>query len=191
MRDILFIDCETGGLSSEKHSVLSVALIATKNGKIIGEAEFQIRQHPISADPIALQINGIDVTSPGLTHAQFQDAYWEKMNEWYYQGEYDESKSPTIGGANTQFDLRFLRKALGERSEGFVVDPLIDVQKIAVEMKKKGLIDFESKKLETLCKVCNVEMDVGDVYHTALADVKQTVKLYEKMKLIAAQSLIK
>jgi DNA polymerase III epsilon subunit-like protein len=189
MRDILWIDTETGGLSSEKHSVLSVALVATRGDQIIGEAEFQIRQEPIVADPIALQVNGIDINSPGLTHGEFQDAYWEKMMEWYYAEGYDEDKSPTIGGANTQFDLKFLRKALGERAEGFVLDPLIDVQKIAVEMKKKNLVNFESKKLESLCKACDVPIEIGDVYHTALGDVRQTFKLYQRLKAIAAGSL--
>lgn len=186
MRPILWIDTETGGLSAEKHSVLSVALLATIGDEIIGEAEFQIRQHPITAEQIALDINKIDITSPGLTHAEFQDAYWKKLNEWYFKNGYSPEACPTIGGANTQFDLRFLRKALEERSYGFVVDPLIDVQKIAVEMKKNGLIQFESKRLENLCKACDVPMNEKDTYHTALGDVRQTFRLYQKFKQIAS-----
>ena len=189
--NFLFCDTETGGFSPDKHSVLSVALIGVRDGIILGEQEWQIRQPPICAEPQALAINGVNVNAPGLTHKEFQDAYWEKMNEWFFKEGYDPEIRPRIAGHNVQFDLKFLRKALEERSYGFVYDWTIDTQKLAKEMAKNGLINPENFKLSGLCGTFGIELNKNDKFHGALADVRQTVKLYEKLKAIASGTLEK
>jgi len=191
MSNVLWIDSETGGFSVDKHSVLSVAIIGMVNGVVVGEHEWKIRQQPICAEPQALAINGVNINEPGLNHKQFQDAYWEKLNEWFFKDGYDPDKRPRIGGHNVQFDLKFLRKALEERSYGFVYDWTIDTQQLAKSMAKEGLINPPNFKLSGLCEVYGIQLEKNDVFHTALADVRQTVKLYEKLKKIASGTLEK
>jgi DNA polymerase III epsilon subunit-like protein len=191
MNNLLFIDSETGGLSTEKHSVLTVAMIAMRDGVIIGEKEWDIRQPPLSCDPQALAINGVDIRKPGLTHKEFQDSYWESLNEWFFKEGYDPEIRPRIAGHNVGFDLRFLRKALEDRSYGFVYDWTIDTMQLAKSMAKNGIISPENFKLTTLCNAFKLELAKNETYHSALGDVRQTVKLYEKLKSVASGVLQK
>jgi DNA polymerase III epsilon subunit-like protein len=189
MRSKLWIDFETSGLDFNIHSPLQVAMMSEVDGKIIGEWNVSIRQHPIVCSPEAMEITGIDINAPGLTFPEFRKEYWDRINRWFYGGtdpwgrpviKPTRDNMPLFSGYNTTFDRPWLHKILGSTWDGIFFhrcDPMI----LATTLWDIGILERGADfKLGTLCQILGVKVE--SKLHDALVDIKATRECYEVMK---------
>lgn len=182
MRDICWIDFETGGLDVAVHSPLSFAMIHTRGDRILNTWKTQIRQLPLVVDPGALLINRINLTEPGLTFENFRREYKAQINLWFYGGSdtggYPRIKPardnmPAIGGQNISFDVPWLQRVLGSTWTGLYFHG-IDLMRFVYPLVQLGVIPQPPDlKLKTLCQILDVKVDEF-VLHDCLEDVKAT-----------------
>lgn len=204
MRAQLWCDFETGGVETFNHSPLSCALIAVKDGKIIGEWYTQIRQTPFVVTEEAMKINKLNLDDPGLTYQEFRKEYFRRVNHWFYGGtnwknsgknfypsnnRANKNNMPLFCGHNTTFDKQVLQRILGGSPTTNVFDGVyyhrLDTMILANMLVDCSILPLpENFRLETLCKVLDVEPEENGEFHNALVDLKMTLKAYIKMKNI-------
>jgi len=203
MRPQLWIDFETGGIDTYTSSPLSCAMLAVRDGEIVGQWYEQIRQEPFVVTQEAMEINKLNLQDPGLDFAAFKKSYYEFINRHFYGGTdwgncgkgYYPSKikackanMPLFCGHNTFFDRAVLQQCLGGTPTKSVYDGIyyhrLDTMVLANMLQDVGIvIAGKNLKLETICTSLGVEPEQGE-FHNALTDIKMTFKAYQKMKLI-------
>ncbi|WP_326514801.1 3'-5' exonuclease [Clostridium intestinale] len=176
---ILFIDCETGGLNPEKHSLLTIGLAVYEYGKIVAEKEIDIRHKEYIVTAKALKINNINLVQHD-TNAKDPKIVVQEIIEFIKEN-FKEEK-PVIGGHNVEFDIKFIERLFsGERDyfNRYVSHRKLDTCSIINFLMLSGKIDIESASLEAAIKYFDIETNSR---HTALEDTKAAIKLYEKLK---------
>lgn len=181
----LWLDVETTGTDPIRHGIIQIAMIAVVDGE---EHEFERKISIFTQDeidPEALRANGTDpqilptYTRPRRVH--------EELLEWLgrYVDKYDRNDKFTPGGYNAdRFDLPFLQswfkkchdKWFGSWMNYMVIDPYA----IAKFMRWTGRLDLPNYQLATVCAAFDIPL--GDDAHDALADVRATRMLAERMK---------
>ena len=180
MNRILFIDTETGGINPNKHSLLSIGLVVwDQDNGIIYENEFYIKSEKYIVTKTAQKINRFDLDDHNQNAVEPKCFFLEieRIKEYYFT-EYSEIP---LGGHNTQFDTRFVRK-------------LYDNNKRSFEKTFSHRIIDTYSIMKFLCDSGKLEMDyissakafakfgiLVNGRHTALGDAKATAELYEKM----------
>jgi DNA polymerase III alpha subunit (gram-positive type) len=171
---MLFVDVETTGLSPDKHAIIEVAAIAVSDGEVIGEICLKMR--PFKGAYItteALDVNGYN--SKEIMSWEHPETQIEKFIDWVDSFDC----KFRFAGHNIAFDRRFLYKwfcryghygTFHSRFRSTVICTYSMVKKIG--KKKTG----GSAKLTELCKHFDIELNNA---HTAYADIKATLQLYD------------
>ena len=60
MNTLLVIDTETGGLDPDHDSLLSLAAVVWRNGKVVAETQIFVNEPAARIDPESLAIHGIE-----------------------------------------------------------------------------------------------------------------------------------
>lgn len=176
---ILFTDCETTGVDSERCAVVEIALTPYDGVNIHETKVFRMRPHEgAKIDQNAMKIHGY-TTEEVMT---WEDPRIQLNNliEWVDSFE----KKFKIGGHNTPFDKRFMFRfftRFGKYTEWvsrFRSDYVCTQQMSReLELKKKKI--SKSDKLIDLCEAFDIKLEKA---HSAYHDIEATVKLYEKLK---------
>lgn len=178
MSSLLFIDCESTGLSPDHHAMVELSAIAIINGEFCGQKTIRIRPHDgakIDIDALKInrftvdQINSFDDPQVGLREfISFVDSFECKFR---------------LAGHNIGFDRRFLYKTMCRH--GFYSDYIsrfrsdyVCTYEMAKKIGKKKL-KVESFKLGTLCNELDISLKNA---HSAADDIRATYELYEKLK---------
>jgi len=182
VNNILFIDTETTGLSSERNEIVELAGIIVVNNEVKEEFSFYFR--PERFDTIqysALMVTGLTIEKLKTYSDDPKEAlktidkllkkYAPINEEWF------------IGAQNTRFDLRFFSKWWDKNQstsaklfEHTFSKNYIDLMATARLARKKEIYNFENLKLKTIIETVGVDFE-GDA-HTAVADVKAAFKAY-------------
>lgn len=185
----LIIDTETGGLSPEIHSLLTVGFVVMDNEKIIDTTEFKIKHKNFVVTPEALNVNKINLLD-------LNEEISDVMNRMvYFLGRhFKENERIVLMGHNVSFDIGFIKKFWIEnldksefttitkeklkwekRFSHHYVDTM-QIAKFLVDCKK---LPIKSVSLENLIDYFNLK---AESRHTALEDAIMTGLSYRKLK---------
>ena len=174
MRDLVFIDTETTGLSPRRHEVIDIwaRRVRADTLDLVAEAGGLVLPKRIDeADPEALAINGYDPDRWAAEARPWADV-WAEVE-------------PLIDGAtivahNIAFDARMINAACIRDSCASIVnhDAGIDTVDLAQPLKASGLVG--SVSLDTLVGHFGIEID-GALAHSARGDVLRTVEVYRRL----------
>lgn len=168
---VLGLDTETGGLSPESSSLLTVgavwADITRKDGVVIEwKKEFRVRQSTYMVSSKAMQVNGLSI-------ADFMDS--QDITDIWKEIASHSGRKPRICAHNAAFDLGFLGGIpfASGRQPAHVFDTLV----IARTLSAIGL-PYGKHTLESCCKYHGIEWDASEA-HGALYDACKSVELLQ------------
>lgn len=172
---ITVLDTETTGLKHKEHEIIEIALVSyilSGEGEkyLLKEFETKIKPQDIaSASPEALKVNG-------YSEEEWSDA--PSFEEMYPQIKKIIESSDCLLGQNLIFDLNFLSSACKRASKQLPSFPMyFDTKQIADYLFESHWI--EKTNLDYLCSRFGIKFE-GRA-HTALADCKRTMLLWEKL----------
>ncbi|MNI63960.1 oligoribonuclease [compost metagenome] len=192
MSRLLFIDCETGGLDPQVHSLLTVgmAVYDTNTNQITGELDLQIKHKDYIVTPEALRVNKLDLTrevqcTESLGFIGVATPLAACMSIVKFINLYFDDK-PIVAGHNVAFDIDFIGTQLFDNEychplSEHISHRKVDTQAVVQFLVSFGRLDLSSSSLEKCLKYFKIETKEED-RHTALGDVKSTIKLYESLK---------
>lgn len=116
---VLVLDTETGGLSPQEHSLLTVAGVAwTPNTQPQPLFSLYIKENPIRTEPSAMEVNGLDLNTirqEGLSPVDAVQAIRYALDQHY-----GPSRAPIcLAGHNVEFDKRFLKRLYHLANENY------------------------------------------------------------------------
>lgn len=176
---LLFIDTETGGIDEKKHSLLSVGLIYWENLEIKDTLEIYIKEDRYEVTDEALKINGLDLKKVYSEGVNYKEAV-QKINEFIKRN--FKNEKPVICGHNINFDIRFLKELYKKANfdyENYISYRSLDTASI---LKFLTLADkFNGKKINSLDDAIKYFELKTNKRHTALEDIKLTVKIFNRL----------
>lgn len=177
MANLLFIDIETTGLSSNA-SVIEIAAIAYINGEAQKPFQSYIAPHKgATLDPEAFKVNKIDIRKVW----EFPDAKIVIENLLQYIDSFECSFS--LAGHNVQFDAKGLYRLFCLNGEYGNYHARIRPGNTCTFNIAKEVFKTAGKKpsgfsLKKLCDHFEIKLDNA---HSALPDIQATIELYEKL----------
>ena len=179
----LFFDVETTGTNHMKHSIIQLAGIIEKDGKVVEEFNYKVKPHPkAQIDDAAMAVNKKTVEET-MQYPDMKDVYksFIKMLGKYVDKYEKTDKIWLIGFNNRAFDDFFLRMFFelnGDRFIGswFWVDT-IDVLCLASQYLLTRRAQMPSFKLKRVAMELGIEVNKEGL-HDALNDVRLTRQVY-------------
>jgi DNA polymerase III subunit epsilon len=176
---LLFIDTETGGLAPDKHSLLSIGLVAWEDMKIIDSREILINDGVLSTTPEALFINKIDIERHRQTAISPAQAVREILS---FTGKHFPGKEKiTLAGHNVHFDAGFLKVFFARNNEDFskyFSHRIIDTSSILHYLYLAGRIQKKAISSDEAFALFDIKVEGR---HTALGDAVATAQLFSKL----------
>lgn len=157
---ILFLDLETGGLDSNEQDFLSLGYIVYDSNinEILKQDELFLKRRTFRITAEAMLINKFDFNNTvkyGLSDIEIQEHLKEIVERY---------KIDTIAGYNVRFDLDFIKQI-----EYNFNKKVMDLYSIVLFLENR------TYKLKEICEKYGI---VNNAQHTALADTKATLDLY-------------
>lgn len=172
---IIVTDVETGGLDFEKHSLLTVSMIATRGLQVIETKEWVIKHREYNVTAKALMINGIDIVEHdnGATKAH---EVASEICQFIERVRKDDEEKVMFFGQNTAFDMAFILKlmvdcfALGTFNT-LVSHRRLDLMNFTAFLNLTGHIKTESLSLDHVIEALDIHVPER---HTASGDAWAT-----------------
>jgi len=185
MSKMLYVDVETTGIDPLYCGIIQLAFIVEIDGVVKEQHHFKVR--PFETDRInagALKTVGVTIDEI-MTYEDPNKVYWKfrKVLEKYVDV-YDKDKSKKFFpvGYNVQFDLDFLKSFFLKNDDKFIGSYFnwkkLDVLQLLYWFHYKGVTNFDSYKLETVCSGFNIPL----VAHDALSDITATRELFKMLE---------
>ena len=188
MDNIIFIDTETGGTNPEKHSLLSVGLVAwSKEKGIIASQELFIKNEVYSFTKKAKQINKFCQEQHDAKAVSHRIAV-ETIRS-FCMNSTSKTKEIQIAGHNTHFDVSFLKSLFEEQHYSF--SSLFSHRIIDTYSILKYLVDADILQLDTISSSSTFKHFKIQVKgrHSALGDAEATARLYEALLEVVKKPL--
>lgn len=179
---LLIIDTETGGLSPQTHSIMSLGAVVWEDGKILDEGYWWIAEPTIYFEKQALDANKIDVNwlaENGLSPADAVAQLHAFLEKWLDTSQF---RGILLCGHNVGFDYDFLKRLYGLAGFVTIFEKLFDYHKldtagIAKYLQLKGKIPPMRLNLRVLAE----HFQLGTQDHNALHDARLTGLLLNKL----------
>lgn len=192
--NILFIDTETTGVDSEKHSIIEIGAALYVDGKLVKDFRIDMKPEEGSALSLeALQVNGNTISS--LESKPDRSVGLTKFMEFILDLRRHYDGKLFLCGHNVHFDLAFIKKLLRdyniEEWDKVVSYRIIDTNTIGRFLVDTGVIHVPENVprgtgLENLALNLGIEVR-GRKLHTALEDVKLTAEVYYAMQKLVEE----
>jgi len=176
---ILFVDTETGGLDSNKNSLLSMAFVVWQEFEIIGTKEILINDGVLDVTEVALKINGINIES----HKKNAKPPLEAISdlEDFLAKYFRPDEKITLGGHNINFDVNFIRHFLNQNNYNFskrFSHRYVDTATILYFLYLSGKLKQKALSSQEAFDIFGISVDNR---HTALGDAIATAELFTKL----------
>lgn len=179
----LFFDVETTGTDYRKHSIIQLAGMIEKDGKVVEEFNFLVKPHEkAQIDDAAMAVNKKTVEEI-MQYPKMKDIHLRLLKILgKYVDKYEKSdKMWLVGFNNRAFDDTFLRMFFelnGDRffNSWFWSDSL-DVLSLASQYLLNRRAQMPSFKLKRVAKELGIPVS-EDELHDALYDVRLTRQIY-------------
>lgn len=186
---VICIDTETTGVDVSKHGICTLAAIVYIDGKEVDCLELNLNpktyNRPVEINPQALEVNGLteaelESFTPSATAFNGFIAFLEN-----YINRYDKNDKFEVMGYNSQFDTAFIRAWFLDNNHyyygSYFKNYDLDVFALVkwVNFMDSGFgVGLPNLKLATVCEKLGIELKDA---HTALADIRATVQLKDKL----------
>lgn len=183
MTKTIWLDTETSGTDPQNNALLQIAGIIDIDG--IEKETFNFFVRPIKGkliNPKALECNKMtfekisNFPDPGIVYNSILSIFDR------YIDKYDKSDKFVLIGQNPWFDKSFLDQFFKDHGNAYLYSyidyHLIDLVGISMFLKSCGKINPDNLKLETVCKILNIEIKA----HDALEDCRAVKKCFEAFK---------
>lgn len=175
LRRLVFLDVETTGFDPVKQEIIELgAIVAEPQGsyadlKIIHEIEIKVQPQRIEdADPGALRINGYEPEQWMFAHS-LEEAMQELSQK---------AKDASVVAHNVAFDWAFIGRAYDVTGvENTLHYHKFDTLSMAFALIRKDP-DLKNLSLNGLCEYFGI---VNERAHTALADTRATMKVFQEL----------
>lgn len=187
--NFVVVDCETSGLSSERHALLSIGAVTASGREFYRECLFDERRE---LDAAAMAVNGINL---GLVNAddEFPDEAVLHLCEWLIMEPIDDAadlgRRWIMGGKNPQFDYGFLLAAAetAERQE-LLREKLsrrcVDLHSLAYDWAIRHGIDFTARDFSTEAIYGLLGFQPEPKPHNALAGARLEMEIFRRLWLV-------
>lgn len=171
MSNILFLDIETTGFSTDWDFILEIAAeIVSDMGHVVGQFHELIRP----GKPIPMKI--VELT--GITNAQVADCRSERdvlrdFGEWVAT----HPCAKVVGHNCKTFDLRFIRERCAKYGLWWDISDMeiVDTLALARQYKKSGKLNVPNLQQPTIAEYFGIEYEA----HTAIEDIHALEKIYK------------
>jgi len=183
-KKIIWLDCETSGLDRDKSGIISLAVMAEVDGKVVDSKTFLMNPVGRELEDGALQVNGFTREQV----ASFSDWKTVKLEfcSWLdgFVSKFDKEDKATAAGYNIiTFDMGFIESwftASGDKYLYSYFDRFpLDVYRMVPMLEWSGLGGLPNRKLGTVCASMGVKLEDA---HEAMADVRATRELAGKIR---------
>jgi DNA polymerase III epsilon subunit-like protein len=178
------VDTETGGLDSEKASILSLGAVILEDGAIVDEFYVLINEgSTLVAEPAALKVNGltIDQIKQDGTYPE------EALNQFtkFLMRNYLPMSNVTLVGHNLQFDVGFIKRLFKHANKPALFNKIfsykmIDTMQLIQVMRLADRVTIPSVSLNDSCAAYTITIRTEE-RHNATEDAKATAILLAKI----------
>lgn len=181
MSRYLVFDTETGGLDPRRHSLLSLGLVASEDGRVLESLEILLRHEDYGVSAGGLKVNRIDLVKH---HEAALDAPAALAALDAFCARHFSEGAVTLVGHNVAFDRAFLGAFL--ESQGRELEPrfshrTLDTHAIAAALRDAGRLPSTLRlSSDALFAHFGIQVPEG-ARHTALGDALATHALYWKL----------
>lgn len=177
MKEILFIDTETGGIDPEIHDLLSVGLVCWRDGDIEATQEIFLEFDENRISKRSLEYSHFDLDrSRTVSQKQAIREILQFINKNF------SNKLPlTVGGHNTGFDVSFLKRLFKTNDtvyEKYFSHRLIDTAGILQYLHFCGIIEEPISSFDDACHHFEIHVKHR---HMALDDALATAKVFNRL----------
>lgn len=172
----LLIDTETGGLDPNKHSLLTVSMIAMgKDLNEYGSIDLAVKHDTYNVTAEALRVNRIDIAAHDARSSY--DSYWKLVEFLSTHGLQDKL---VPAGWNVSFDNAFMKAYLGKNVwNEYVSYRSMDVQSIVSFLVATGTLDPKCKSLRSTAEFFGLDTSG---HHNAAVDTLLTLQVLRKLQ---------
>lgn len=189
MKNLLWTDTETTGLSADRHGIVEIGILIDIDGEIRHKIRTTMKPTGRLCNSRSLEINGF--TRDQISNLDpWENVYIPLMeNIESILVSLNMTEPFIIAGQNVPFDNRFI--CSWERQCGSTTksdwssltnqdkNSFIDTQKIFKELQKRGIVpSHEKANLGNICRYFGVNLKNA---HSALGDITGTRDVYYKM----------
>ena len=180
----MVVDTETGGLSSDRHSILSLAGVVWEPKQSIKLLfDFYIREEEVITTKRALEVNKIDLNTlkDGLTPVDAVKTIKRSLDKHF-----GHDRSPvTLVGHNISFDVGFIKRLYRFAQMDYYADfrdRAIDTASILSFFMIAGKIKGNRASADVLFEATDTKIEIED-RHTAKGDAIATAKAIDALIL--------
>ena len=178
MQKLLAIDTETGGLSPEKHSLLTIGMIFVvfkdKKYEIVEELHILIKHEKYSVEKQAQEVHKISIEEHDKIALPIIEAKL-KIKEFMTRHKLFDTN---VCGQNIIFDVGFLKKLYDEKEYPFHYH-YVDTKNIWCYLKLQEKIPYGlGNSLKDMANYFGIDYNKA---HDAIEDCKITIQVLEKM----------
>ncbi len=198
INDTYFVlDTETGGLDPNTHSLMEIAGVVVKNGKIVYEYSTLVksRNGKYSCGEYARKLHGI---TDEMCEENGKEPYEIVADLYGIKNKFFNGSPMTIVAHNAAFDISFVKQMYNEEFGPCREKPIyeklkradydsvfarnaIDTATMALILRSFNKLPFDRCSLDNILKFYNLEVP-QEKRHTALGDARQTALAFIAMR---------
>jgi DNA polymerase-3 subunit epsilon len=174
-REVLWIDCETGGTDEKRNALVQLSAIIEIDMEIVDEIDLKMR--PVQGkivEPKALEIQGR--TMADISEFNDPKVCFDRFRKFLARRPASKQNRYIMAGYNADFDCRFVSEWYKDLSGGpyaywdYLQFSPVDPIGILRAMRHYGVIDIPDTKLGTVCNYFGIELDA----HNSMSDIRAT-----------------
>ncbi len=187
---LFVLDTETGGLDPQTASLMQIAGVILKDGKVVGEYESLVKSKDgkYLCNEFARKMHGITDQEINQKGKYPQEIIRDLK---HIQNKFFDSEPMTIVAHNAAFDIAFLKKMFVDA--GLDMQSLIsnnpydynnmfsrnaiDTATMALILRLQNKLDFDRCSLDNILKYYNL-VTSSEQRHSAIGDARQTAKAF-------------
>jgi DNA polymerase-3 subunit epsilon len=185
MTKLLVIDTETGGIDSDRHSLLSLAAAVWADGRLEGEIEIFVAEPDITVTAQAMEINRIDLVELARKAVAPPEALARLLRfvTDHFHADLAAGEQVVLVGHNIGFDIGFLRRLCrlaGAPFPAIFSHRSLDTASVLRFLSLAGIVPPTAVASTEAFAYLGVRVP-EELRHTALGDARATAELLTRL----------